>query len=104
MTIEDDIARVHQVTEALAGPQTVWMLASAWIDQHRACSGASVYATESAARNTFRDFMFNNFRDAGHTEEDANAEADAALAKLLADGHYDDGDIRYEIHECVVRS
>lgn len=106
MSIEDDIARVHQVTEKLAGPQKVWVLTQAWIDKHGCSVGATAYITKDAALDAFRGDMFDDIVDMQLEEGEADKEADRLRDVLKITGEYVEGDgtTTWSLTECEVHS
>lgn len=107
MSIEDDIARVHQVTEKLVGPQKVWVLTQAWIDKHGCSTGASVYLTKDAALDAFHGDIFDEFVGMQVEEVEADKEADRLRDLLDTTGKYiedDDANTTWSLTECEVRA
>lgn len=102
MSIEEDIARVHSVTDALAGPQKVWVLTCAWLDGHQPHAGANVYTSREHALNAFHDEVFNRALDRGFDEDEAKDAASKSRAELDKDDFAPLHDDMWELHQCTV--
>lgn len=93
MSIEDDVARVNAVTDALTGPQKVWVLTATHIDRgvnvHASC-----YTTEAIALTSLENGFDRDF----YTEDTIQN----IVACLLKDGVCEDGDTTLTLEQCRV--